>query len=108
MSWFHRDCLSTLLEPSLEGDQTRIIGSIVSFPECGPITSGSRKTISAAIIAATAPSEPEGKTASGVHSVWSLFVRRLWDFRLAMPFKLIWAARESVPDEKSENFSLIR
>jgi hypothetical protein len=43
------------------------------FPECRPIISGSRKTISAAIIAATAPSELEAKIASGVHSVWFWF-----------------------------------
>ena len=77
------------------------------FPECRPIISGSRKTISAAIIAATAPSEPEAKIASGVHSVRFWFAKRLRQLRLAMLYKSIWSTRVSALKEKSEKFPLI-
>jgi len=55
------------------------------FPECRSIISESRKTIGAAIIAATARSGPAAKIASGVHSVWFWFAKRLRPLRLAIP-----------------------
>jgi len=34
-------------------------------------------------------SEAETEISNGLHSIWFWVVRRLWDFRLAMLYKLI-------------------
>jgi len=53
-------------------------------------------------------SEPEAEIGGGIHSVWSLFVRRLWDLQLAMLYKSICGARVSALTKKMKNSRLFR
>jgi hypothetical protein len=55
MSCFHRIAFKHLVEPRLEGDQARIIGSIVNFLNAAHHIGVERETSGAAIIPATAP-----------------------------------------------------